>query len=69
MVTNKTAKMTTGLVRFSFCNILKPRQSDAGEDEYTCLLLIPKEDKKTIHQIRKMVDLLKRDSWGNNVPP
>ena len=66
---NKTNKMTTGLVRFCFCNVLNPRQNDAGEDEYTCMILIPKEDKKTINQIRKMVDELKKDYWGNKVPP
>lgn len=69
MATNKTAKMTTGLVRFSFCRVLKPGQNDNGEDEYSCMLIIPKEDKKTITQIRKMVDTLKKDYWGNKVPP
>ncbi len=69
MAATKTAKMTTGLVRFSFCNVLKPRQNDNGEDEYTCMLIIPKTDKKTVNQIRKMVDELKKDYWGNKVPP
>ncbi len=69
MATNKTSKMTTGLVRFCFCNVLTPRQNDNGDDEYTCMVLIPKSDKKTITQIRKMVDTLKKDYWGNKVPP
>lgn len=69
MASTKTVKMVTGLVRFCFCNVLTPRQNDAGEDEYTCMLLIPKEDKKTLNTIRKMVDELKKDYWGNKVPP
>lgn len=69
MATNKTNKMNTGLVRFCFCNVLTPRQNDNGDDEYTCMILIPKSDKKTITQIRKMVDALKKDYWGNKVPP
>lgn len=69
MANTKTTKMVTGLVRFCFCNVLTPRQNDAGEDEYTCMLLIPKEDKKTLNTIRKMVDDLKKDYWGNKVPP
>ena len=27
MAATKTAKMTTGLVRFSFCNVLKPNKT------------------------------------------
>lgn len=69
MPTTKTDKMLTGLVRFSFCNVLTPRQNDQGEDEYSCMLLIPKEDKKTLNLIRKKVDALKKDYWGNKVPP
>lgn len=69
MANNKTEKMVTGLVRFSFCNVLTPRQNDNGDDEYSCMLLIPKDDKKTISKIRKMVDALKKDYWGNKVPP
>lgn len=33
------------------------------------MILIPKEDKKTITQVRKMVDALKKEYWGNKVPP
>ena len=65
----RSPKMTTGLVRFSFCHVLEPKQNDAGEDEYTCMLLIPKTDKKTVAQVKKLVSTLKKDYWGDKTPP
>lgn len=65
----KTEKMTTGLVRFSYCNVINPRKNDRDEEEYSCMILIPKEDKKTLNKIRRMVDELKTEYWGNKLPP
>lgn len=64
-----TQKMVTDLVRFCFCNVINPRMNDAGVEEYSCMILIKKEDKKTIRQINKLVDDLKHEVWGTKIPP
>lgn len=70
MANNRTVKMTTELVRFNFCHLFKQRLNDQKEEDgYSCLILIPKKDKKTLSKINKLVDALKKDYWGNKVPP
>ena len=46
-------KITTGKVRFSFCNIWEPKASnDGGEPKYSVALLIPKSDTATLGAIK-----------------
>lgn len=64
----KTDKFVTGLVRFSFCSVLSPRKNDQDQDEYSCMILIPKDDKKTINAIKKREDQLIKEVWGGKKP-
>ncbi len=46
-------KITTGKVRFSFCNIFEPKAPNGGGDpKYSVTLLIPKSDTATLGKIK-----------------
>ena len=50
----KPTKVVTGEVRLAYANLLTPRAPQPGADEkYSCVLLIPKEDKATIKKIQR----------------
>ena len=46
-------QLTTGKVRFSYCNLFTPRaNSEGGQEKYSVTLLIPKSDKRTLDKIK-----------------
>ena len=45
-------KITTGKVRFSFCNVMEPKAVNGGDAKYSVTLLIPKSDTATIGKIK-----------------
>lgn len=53
---NDKTKVLTGLIRFSYVNVLKPRVDDDGNEKYSTCILIPKEDEKTIANIEKAME-------------
>ena len=45
-----STQITTGKVRFSYCNLFTPRAVQEGATpKYSVTLLIPKSDKATMH--------------------
>ena len=70
-----TTKIITGKVHLSYVNLLKPKAMNEGDDpKYSCVILIPKEDKETIKKIRNAQkaaweaaknDKLKGVKWEN----
>lgn len=64
-----STKVVTGTVRFSYLYAFKPSVLD---DKYSVVLLIPKEDKKTVDAIRKAIDEAKREGvkekWKGKEP-
>lgn len=49
-------KVVTGKVRFSFCNVFTPRESqDGGDPKYSVTLLIPKTDTATVGKIKAAI--------------
>jgi hypothetical protein len=43
------SKVITGTVRGSYVNVFRPRTNDlSGKEEYSMMLLIPKQDKTTV---------------------
>ena len=57
------------LARFKFAEVLAPKHNDDnGRDEYSVMLLIPKEDKKTLQTIRREIERFKSEIYGANVP-
>ena len=68
-----STKITTGKVRFSYCNIWEPKEPQGGgEPKYSVTLLIPKTDTATLEKIRAAMaeareNFCKRN--GNNALP
>ena len=53
-------QITTGKVRFSYCNLFTPRAvQDGAKPKYSVTLLIPKTDKFTIQKIKTAIDAAK----------
>jgi len=52
-------QITTGKVRFSFCNLFEPRSIDDGPAKYSVTLLIPKSDKATLAKIKAATEAAK----------
>ena len=66
-------KVITGKVRFSYVNIFKSRAFKEGQDaKYSICLLIPKEDKVTLHKIAVAIDEAVQEGisskWGGKKP-
>ena len=51
-----STKVVTGSVRFSYLNVFKPRAFSEGDaEQYSVVLLIPKDEKKTVHKIQDAI--------------
>lgn len=65
-------KVITGKVRFSYAHVHEPHAIQEGQDKkYSCSILIPKEDTKTIEKIEKAVEAAieqGKGKWGGKVP-
>lgn len=50
--TASTTKVVTGTVRLSYVHLFEPYAQDSdNEEKYSCVILIPKSDKKTLKKI------------------
>jgi hypothetical protein len=69
---NITTKVVTGRVRLSFVNLFEPKSIDGGKAKYSCLLLIPKSDTKTLNDINNAIDAAKEagkvSKFGGKIP-
>lgn len=55
-----STQITTGKVRFSYCNLFTPRAASEGAAEkYSVTLLIPKSDKATLAKIKAAMEAAK----------
>lgn len=63
--------VTTPVVRIVYPNLDEPRPEDAEIDagKYTCLVLIPKEDTKTVQAIKDAIEYAKVKKFDKRVPP
>lgn len=62
-----STQITTGKVRFSYCNLFKPRAAQAGaQEKYSVTLLIPKSDKATIQKIKAAIAEAKTNYLSKN---
>lgn len=60
-------QITTGKVRFSYCNLFTPRAMGDGQPEkYSVTLLIPKSDKATLAKIKAAIEAAKADYTAKN---
>lgn len=60
-------QITTGKVRFSYCNLWEPRvQGEDDTPKYSVSLLIPKSDKATIKKIKDAIEAAKASYLERN---
>lgn len=63
------SKVVTGICRFSYVNLDKPRAPKIGaEPKYSIMLLIPKSDTATVDAIKAAQKAAAEKTWGNKVP-
>ena len=74
-------RFTTGIVRLSYAHVWHPRVednekdgADDGKEKYSCSILIPKADQKTIENLNKAIQHAlilgqKKGLWGEKLPP
>src|SRR5437764_14726963 len=67
-------RVVTGEVRFSYMNLLKPRENQfGGEPKFSVTILIPKTDVATKHRIDAAIEAAKQvgksKSWNGVIPP
>ena len=62
-------KVVTGEVRGSYVNVFSTRLNDlSGKEEYSMMILIPKEDKETVADLKKAIKAAVDDKWGSKRP-
>ncbi len=62
-----STQITTGKVRFSYCNLFTPRAVQEGATpKYSVTLLIPKSDKATMQKIKTAMDEAKQKFMASN---
>ena len=62
-----TTQITTGKVRFSYCNLFTPRAAQEGaQAKYSVTLLIPKSDKATVAKIKAAIEAAKANYLAKN---
>lgn len=55
--TNSDTKVVTGKVRLSYVHLFEPySNNDDQEEKFSCVILIPKSDKKTLNAIKKATE-------------
>ena len=70
MISNNT-KVITGKVRFSYANVWEPKSINGGDEKYSVSFIIPKNDTKTINDIKKAIEVAKQDGkakFGGRIP-
>lgn len=69
---NKNSKrVITGKVRFAYANLLEARAIDEDKKQYSVSLIIPKDDQKTIREIRSAITTAKQNGiskFGGFIP-
>lgn len=70
MATEKSTKVVTGKVRFSYVHVFEPSSMNEGEEpKYSVCLLIPKKDKDTLKKINdaiKQAEIVGKDKLSKN---
>lgn len=62
-----STQITTGKVRFSYCNLFAPRAAQEGaQAKYSVTLLIPKSDKATLGKIKAAIEAAKTNYLARN---
>jgi hypothetical protein len=55
--------------RISYAKIFKPEKNDlSGKEEYSCMVLIPKSDTKTINALKQAIKVAIKGKFGDKQP-
>lgn len=68
---NKSTKVITEKVRFSYANVWEPKSINGGDEKYSVSLIIPKSDKTTIKRINAAIEEAKKEGLsklGGKIP-
>ena len=68
---DNNTKVITGKVRFSYANVWEPKSINGEDEKYSVSLIIPKNDTKTINDIKKSIEVAKQDGkakFGGRIP-
>lgn len=68
---NKSTKVITENVRFSYANVWEPKSINGGDEKYSVSLIIPKSDKTTIKRINAAIEEAKKEGMsklGGKIP-
>ena len=57
-------RIVTGTVRLSYVNVFEPKSINGSEPKYSCSIIIPKTDTKTINAINTAIDAAIQDGIG-----
>lgn len=57
-------KVITGIVRLSYANVWEPKSVNGGKEKYSVSIIIPKEDNKTMDEIKKAIDAAMEEGKG-----
>jgi len=71
MENNNKTKVVTGKARFSYANVWEPKSINGGDEKYSVSLIISKDDKKTVAEIKAAIEVAKQDGkakFGGKVP-
>lgn len=72
MASAEVTKVITGKVRFSYLNVFEPKGINGSEPKYSVSLIIPKEDKQTLNNIKRAIEAAKQagiSKFGGKIPP
>lgn len=64
-------RIVTGTVRLSYVNVFEPKSINGSEPKYSCSIIIPKTDTKTINAINTAIDAAIQDGngkFGGKIP-
>ena len=66
-----STKVITGKVRASFVHVFEPQSVNGSEPKYSCSLIIPKSDTRTIQAIQTAIEQAKQEGvskFGGKIP-
>lgn len=69
-----TTKVVTDKVRLSYVHVFEPYSQDGDDDgKYSCVILIPKSDKRTLRKIEAAIEVAKEagknTKFDGKIPP
>lgn len=62
-----STKVVLSKVRLSYVNLVEPKQFDGQEAKYSCMVLVPKNDKKNLVKVKKAIDEAYSDAKGGKL--